>query len=344
MKKRNLILPIACLLCAQLLQAQITLSTADMPVAGTIVNLGYPDSFDISILALDNANANQSWDFSNLLVNPGSEPTFYLNPAETPEGGQFPTASLASTYEVSDSSEYSYYLSNSNTFSTLGQAGGGSFLKFQQPLSSFSFPFGSTTIVDQITNLSGSSDGITVSGTAKTNVSVIGSGSVKTQLGTFPCLRVRRITEVNITVLFFSVLQRDTSWEWWTNSYKAPVFRYIQSFISAFGEDSFDAYSEILTSQTVATHTLNMSSTDMQISPNPTSGPINVAFTAPHNGKTTLQVVDATGALVYSSAPGAITAGEQQISIDFQDKPAGTYYICLRQAGKPIAIKQVVKN
>lgn len=344
MQKRNSILPIALLFCAHFLQAQITLKTSDMPVAGIVVNLSYPDSFDVSILTLGNANANQNWNFSNLIVNPGSEPTIYLNPAESGQGSQFPTASLASTSEVSDTADYSFYLSNSTEFSQMGQAGVGNLLTFSQPLKMFKFPFSSSTVIDQSANLSGTSDGLTVSGTAKTNVTVVGSGTVKTQLGTFPCLRVKRITELDITVLFFNVISRDTSWEWWTNSFKAPVLTYHQLYTSAFGEESFEAYSQILASQTVATHTANKPSTEMQVTPNPSSGPINVAFTAPNSGKTTLQVFDATGLLVYSVNSDAITPGEQQINIDLQGKPAGIYYICMHQSGKPIAIKQFVKN
>jgi hypothetical protein len=343
MQKRNSILPIALLFCAHFLQAQITLSTSDMPVSGTVINVSYPDTVDVSTLGLDNAGANQSWDFSNLVGFQG-DPSIYLNAADAPQFSLFPNASLASTYEVTDSSDYTYFLSNSTEFSQLGQAGSGSLVNFAQPFKSFKFPFTSSTIIDQITNVTGDSDGIPVSGTAKTNVSVVGSGTVKTALGTFPCLRVKRITELTATVLFFTITQRDTSWEWWTNSFKAPVFRYAQSYISAFGEESWEAYGEILASQTVATNSVRLPSTDLQVSPNPTAGPVNVTFTAPNSGRISLQVVDATGALVYSSAPGSITAGEQQISIDLQDKPAGIYYICLRQAGKPLAIKQVVKN
>ncbi|MEI6410371.1 MAG: T9SS type A sorting domain-containing protein [Bacteroidota bacterium] len=344
MKNKITIFLFAFLFASQFLQAQITLKTSDMPVAGTVINFSYPDSFDVSILGLGNANANQNWNLSNLTVPPGSQPTLYVNPSSTPQGNQFPNASLSSASELTDSSDYSYFLSNSNEFSQLGQAGVGSLLTFSQPFKMFKFPFGAGTVIDQSTNLSGNSDGYTISGTAKTNVSVVGSGTVKTPLGTFPCIRVKRITELNVNILVFNVIERDTVWEWWTNSHKAPVFSYHHIYTSSFGDETTDAYSEILSGEAVATHNLNAPSVDLQISPNPTSGPINVTFTALNNGKTTLQVVDATGALVYTAAPDAITTGDQQISLDLQDKPAGIYFICLRQAGKLIAIKQVVKN
>lgn len=343
MKKQLFLLALATLATAPFLRAQITLTNADMPTAGLDLTINYPDSFDVSILALDNSGSGQSWDFSNL-GGPYSDVTYYLSPAGTPGESEFPTASLASTYEVSDSADYIYLISNSNEYSSPGQYGPNNLIKYGQPLKLFKFPFTGSTTFDQTTSLNGASEDLTITGTVSTSVSVSGSGTVKTPLGTFPCLRVKRITEINASVLFFSIVQRDTSWEWWTNNFKSPVFRYEQVYTSFIGEESYDSYSELLTGQSVATHVGQNNEADLQVAPNPTTGSLNLTFTLNKPGKTQILVTDVAGKQVLDLNSGELSAGEQQFNINLQNQPAGIYYVCLRQNGKLPAIRQFVKQ
>lgn len=95
-----------------LLQAQITITTNQLPYAG----LGYVNANDTSFI-LPNftvGGANQTWNFSAVLTNDQQDTAGWTTAVGTPYTADFPTSNLASDNQTD--SIYSYYTSNANGF------------------------------------------------------------------------------------------------------------------------------------------------------------------------------------------------------------------------------------
>lgn len=344
--KHIFLLACLCLANALALNAQqVSLKTADMPSANTVIETA-PVVYDsVGNINLGNTGGPQTWNFSNIPLEPFSDFTYYLDTANTPYTGLFPSANLCSVYEFSDSAEYSYYLSAPAEFSQTGYADPANNVKFGQPLKLFQLPFAYNNTFNQNVSISGQSEGLTVSGTAKTTVKADAFGTVTTPLGAFPALRVYRITEISVTVLFFNIVQRDTAWEFWTNQFKSPLLTYHRAYFSALGEESYDQYADMLVAQTVsAKEPATAGKLDLHIAPNPVSDRASVRFNLPTAGNAELIAFDATGKIVRQESLGYATPGEQSVDLDLSGAAPGTYYVVLQQRGKMLGIKAVVKG
>lgn len=326
--------------------AQITLTSADMPSAGAVIYTDYLLTDSLDNINIGSAGANQNWNFSNAVLAGFPYPLFYITPAEAPQPNPIAGADLVATDEVSDSSDYEYFKKTSSLFATLGATTGGDKSTFGQPLKRFEFPATYLSTFNQSTTVAGSFDGISVTGTAKTAVKVDGYGNVTTDLGTFPCLRVQRINELSLTVFFFTVLQRDTTLEWWTNSYDAPVFSYIKGYADFAGDEEYYTEATILTQQTVAVaDPKSPNAPILELYPNPAvAGQSNLRFELSKSGKTELTVLDVQGKLVRQEFLGNLTPGEYTQVIDLNGANNGTYAVVLRQEGRLIGVRKLVKN
>lgn len=344
--KNKLLLAALALLNWQFLPAQIAFSSADMPATNTVIEESEVDSASLATANLGSAGANQTWNFSNLTVYPYPEYTYYHDTVQAPYLDMFPGANLTSTYENSDTAEYTFYLSNQQEFSQMGAADPTYYVKYDQPLQYFKFPFTYLTTINQSTGVSGESDGTGVFGTISTNAVADAYGTVTTPLGTFNCLRVKRITELNLTVFIFSVIQRDTVWEWWTKKYAAPVFSYDSYYSSFLGQEDSGSYGYLLTAQSVADKepVKTAAMVDLQLAPNPTSGATTLRFNLPGSGPAEIMVLNAEGKIVRQEQLGNRTPGPQTVDLDLSNAVSGSYYLMLRQRGKMLGIKQLVKN
>lgn len=338
----------AVLLCAAAvsLQAQITLTSSNMPAPGFTIWYDQiePDSFDLSDTG--NAGANQTWNFTGFPTINIPQPTYFLDLQSTPHPDEYPTAALASAFELSDTTDYTYWDLNSTVFAQLGTVSTTAQISYSQPFKAFQFPTTyQSTFTQTNVGISGTGEGFPISGTASTSVTVDAYGTVTTSLGTFPCLRVKRITELNVTILIFQAIQRDTSWEWWTASYKQPVFTYSRNYVSLLGEEEYGDFALVLTQQTTAAGEPDQRlSVDLRVQPNPVRDAATLAFTLSHSGETSLTIADAQGRIVRQEQMGALPVGEQRQTIDLSGVDAGTYFAILRQEGLLLGVKQLVKN
>ena len=333
-------------LLAQLLHGQITLTSGDMPTSTTIIQTSPLDSASLANLNIGNGGSNQTWNFGSLTVDPYSDFTYYYNSAQTPYASSFLGATLASTYEISDTAEYSYYKLNTTELSIMGSEDPTYMANYTPPFRVFNFPFTYQGSFNQSSTVSGSSDGISISGTYTTSVQADGYGNVTTVLGTFPCLRVKRINELNITVFIFNVIQRETTWEWWTKQFDAPVLTYDRYFTSAFGQDDSGETASLLTAQTVSDKqpVPTAENVNLTIAPNPSGDRSTLTFKLTNTGKTDITVVNTEGKVVRQGQLDNPIPGWQTYDLDLSDAGSGTYYVMLRQRGKVLSIKPLVKN
>ncbi|HNL39843.1 MAG TPA: hypothetical protein PKH43_11930 [Saprospiraceae bacterium] len=333
------------LLVAQASTAQITLTSANMPGAGLTFTSDEVESSFLSSLNIGAAGPNQTWNFSNAPTIDFPQPQYYLAPASTPFAASFPTSNLAFTDELSDTADYNYLLLNNSGMSQLGLAGGTGNLNLNPALKLFQLPFTYQNSFNSTSQASGTSEGLSVSGTYSTDVVADAYGTVTTQLGTFPCLRIKRISELNLTVLFFSVIQKDTTYEWWTTQYKSPVFSYTRNSTDVFGQLEYGSFANVLIEQAVPVSEPDASqSLALQAAPNPTTGASTISFELSRPGKTDLLVVDATGKTVANYALGTLGAGQYNQEVQLGSAPAGVYVAFLRQEGQLLGMKQLVKE
>jgi hypothetical protein len=329
------------------MNAQITITSADIPKPGALIKTDYVQEDYISGINIGNTGANQTWNFTGALTYGTPDELFYLLPSQAPQPNPIAGADLVSTDEVSDTAYYNYLKSTASVFAQIGSAGPGEKFTFGQPLKYLDLPSTYLSTFTQNTTVSGTSDGITISGTAKNSSKVDAYGTVTTALGTFPCLRVQRITELNLTILFFNVLSRDTTYEWWTNSYDAPVFTVTHTFTSSAGEEDFYIDAFALTQQTTAVQNPNApESAKMALFPNPSSAQAsNLNFQLTKSGKTEITILDMNGTLLRQESLGFLSPGEYNQSLDLGAAPSGTYVVMIRQDGKLFGLKQwVIKN
>lgn len=99
-----------------MLQAQITISTADLPKIGDTIVLA-ADTMPSGIVVGGSKGQGQHWDFS-MLNEHSTSPRFYMLPSETPYS--FPYSDLA--LKESDTS-YSFFEYNNDIYKMVGRAG-----------------------------------------------------------------------------------------------------------------------------------------------------------------------------------------------------------------------------
>ncbi len=333
------------------MNAQITLTSADIPKPGALIKTDYVQPEYINGINIGNPGANQSWNFTGALTYGTPDQLFYILPSQAPQPNPISGADLVSTNEVSASSSFNYLKSTASEYTQLGSAGLSEELTFGQPLKLLNLPTTYLTAFNQNTTVSSNSDGIAISGTVKTELKADAYGTVTTALGTFPSLRLQRITELNLFSVDpnvnVNVLSRDTAYEWWTNNYDAPVFTVTHSFSSFDGEEDFFIDAFALTQQTTAVDNAKApKSAKMALFPNPSSAqPSNLNFQLTKSGKIDITIFDINGVLLRQESLGFLSPGEYNQSLDLVAAPSGTYVVMVRQDGKLFGLKQwVIKN
>lgn len=323
----------------------ITLTSANMPTQNTVVVTDYLDNAYSDTMSIGPSGANQHWDFSQAVTTNFPDHQYYEAPDQTPHPAGFPGSNLASTYELSDTAEYNYYNLNANGFSQLGILGSGEQLTFSPALKIFDFPCTYQNSLNQVVAASGSLDGQQVVGQYKLQMNVDGYGTVKTSLGTFNCLRVKRISELNLSVFIFNIIQRDTTYEFWTNQYKAPVFTYDRYSTNYLGQVETGIEATVLTGQTTPTvEPAPSPASFIQISPNPVTDNTSLTLELKTTGKVEIVVADMNGKLVSTQNLGTLNPGRYQEQLETASWPAGVYMAMIRQNGKIAGIRKLVKE
>ncbi|MFT5168943.1 MAG: PKD repeat protein [Saprospiraceae bacterium] len=221
-------------------QAQITLTLADMPSAGD--SQSSVDVDDISNVSIGTAGSNQTYDFSDFS---GLDTTVsnFISPAGTPGVADFPSADLV----VEAEGDYTYIDISSSVLNFLGatvdtaSAGPPSYfsLVFNPSQKIFELP---TTYGTNFTDESGFSitidgsqagfDSIRILSSIVREIDYDGYGTITTPLGSFSGLREEVIsTSYDTTqILFFGTWQTfnttvatDTSYNWYSKLSKGPL-------------------------------------------------------------------------------------------------------------------------
>ena len=238
--KKHSILYILCFFIFFQLNAQITITEADMPAVGVV-----QATIDVNItpgISIGNSGANQTWDFSDF---EGIDTTIseYVSPVGTPGESSFPTATVASVFEGG----YAYLEINSNEALFLGSSADTSSnnsgqyfdLVFDPSETVFQLP---TTYLTSFEDESGFSitsagpgmglDSIRISISRIKQSTIDGWGTIITPNGSFNGLREESILNSFDTTeiyafgqwqVFMTDMNIDTIYYWYSKDSKGPL-------------------------------------------------------------------------------------------------------------------------
>lgn len=186
-------------------KAQITLTAASFPSIGDIY-ISHHDSITTTVTP-GSAGANQTWDFS-ALHNHYVDSTLVVDPATTPNGAQFPTATMAGL----NNGGYVYMTESATECDFIGVAGNfqgmTGVIHYITPsiIAKSGITYNSTYnyVNSWLLQMTGAqagypiADSVRVHNITHANVVVDGWGTVTTPLNSFPCLRKKQVDSTTI--------------------------------------------------------------------------------------------------------------------------------------------------
>jgi hypothetical protein len=342
MRAISLFFGIACSL--SVLNAQITITNSVVPNIGSNVIFDEVISTAVSSINVGPGGPNQVWNFATLPLSNFPDTLYYRALSEAPVQGLFPDAQFISTPELSDTSEFTYYKFTNTELALLGTSTGSDKITFSPPFKTLVFPTTATTTYTSNSTVSGAAMGFNFSGTAKGTAKVDGYGTITTPLGTFPCLRMTRTTAIDLTILFFTVTNRDTSVEFWTAAHPAPVLSVSSSYADFLGDVTFIRSATVLKGQTTGVQAAEDLTIETRMLPNPSSGVSTLETYLPTAGAVTLSIIDLRGSLVRHEHLGYTPPGRLQHAIDLSRQTPGSYLIVVRQDGRVHASTTLVRQ
>ena len=347
MKKIQIIL-LLCVSLGSTAFAQITLTLNNMPKAGITTFGAYDEASNLETARVGNAGVNQTWDFSNTLPTSASLVTMaYMNVGDTPYAADFPTANLASHFNLGGVDYgFFYLLADQNAYSTLGiKDGNGYFETYDRPAKSFVFPFSYLSTFDQSYTSAGYLDArTTIASTVRQHVEADAWGTVKTNLGMFPCLRVKRIQFDTVKISNFGTYtQRDTIFEWWTAQHREPVFTYVLSINKQpNGSISTSKSTTMLTRQLTAVNEPKAENNIHSAFPNPTNGLTSLLFEMKTAAIVDFLTYSLDGKLVAAKRGVFCPEGRNTQSLNLSSMQSGIYTTVLVSNGKQIGLQKIV--
>ena len=347
MKKIQIIL-LLCVFLGTTTFAQITLTLNNMPKAGMTTFGAYDDSTNLETARLGNAGVNQTWDFSNTLPTSASLVTAaYMNVGDTPYAADFPTANLAENINWGGVDYgFFYLLADQNAYSNLGiKDGNGYFDTYDRPAKVFVFPFSYLSTFDQSYTSAGYIDArTTIASTISLHVEADAWGTVKTNLGTFACLRIKRIIADTFAISNSGTFtQRDTIFEWWTAQHREPVFTYALSTAKQ-PNGSVQTYKSttMLTRQLTAVNEPKAENNIHSAFPNPTSGLTTLLFDMKTAAIVDFLTYSLDGKLVAAKRGVFCPEGRNTQSLNLSSMQSGIYRTVLVSIGKQIGLQKIV--
>lgn len=221
--------------------AQITLDNSDAPQIGDVF-INAHDTTNIDTLLSIATGEDVAWDFS-WIINDYQDTTTFVDPASTPNGATFPTATLAQYFQQN----YFYLLCDQNQMVALGGQFDTLTIPFEDPLTILVFPLSYNTIFSDTgildfrmaydTTISGVQiDSIRFKRIMVINDTVTGWGSLTTPAATYNDVLQLKAVETDIDTIFIHTTgffstwvtaqnSIDTSikWEWLTTNKRTDL-------------------------------------------------------------------------------------------------------------------------
>ncbi len=345
--------------------AQITITQTEMPVAGDTI-FEAEDTIPPVSLTIGSAGADQSWDFSSL-ESDEMDTTYFLDPAATPYGSDFPGSNLT-VFDISDSF-YVYINSTPTSVELLGFAGDifgtGSAISLvlDDPQTFLNFPTEyESTFTDHSSRsttlpnpgfLPQNFDSMRIVNNTTVVDTIDGWGTATTPMGDYDVLRQKTIEYKVDTMLardtltgwtpIDTTLDTSYSYSWLAKGVKLSV---VDVDMDSSGTNITGAkYS--MTPPPPPPSGIEKESpipAVMDVYPNPFAELTRVRFYLPKSGHTTIQVYDLLGQEARVLLDKSLPAGQHTAWFKATGLPSGVYLLKLSTPESAKTVKlQVVK-
>jgi len=323
--------------------AQMTLTSANNPVAGDIDGYAICDTNNIS---QGNSGANQSWSFLSLIRQDSTNINF-VSASSTPYSAQFPGSNLAST---NDNSNYSFFTTSASNMFVNGYAGPDQLISYTDPQLYLQYPFTYGSSFSDIFSANYIISGSSVKRTGTTTVSGDAWGTINLPVGSFSnSLRVKYIISTrdsaNIGIPVITVTNT-TSYVWFVPGRKFPVFEIVYSTISIngteFGNNKTVNYND---GSTIGISNISNEVPDgyslSQNYPNPFNPTTNLEFGISDLEFVSLKIFNTLGKEVATLVNEKLSAGTYKYSFDASELTSGIYFYTLK-AGEYSETKRMI--
>lgn len=324
--------------------AQITLTSANAPVARTGHRTRDVDTTAAKKLNVGAAAASQTWNFSSLALNP--VPAIlrtYATTTGAPSASSFPTATLIEREGLTNAQGINYHRINATEWVILGDVDStGQVNVNPDPQTIFKYPctynstFKDTFYVD---------DPDLGAIELKTVTTANAWGTIQTQLGTFNSLRLQRVSAATLSLFGIPVKIDIVATEWWTTQYTAPVLYHDRTVVTSAlipdtGADT--SYSAtILTAQTVGTQEVETNHI-ASVYPSPANSLMTLDIDVPSSSKIIAALISTGGQTIKTRNFGELQVGKQQVSFDVTDIPSGSYQVILMSDKGKLGTQKII--
>lgn len=345
-----------CLLVVQTSSAQVTITSTDFfGLIGEHQLVNEETSETGITVDVGSAGANQTWDFTSVVLSGESFSRTFSDPADTPFAAEFPAANFAFAASFSDTANvFQYLFVDTGGISELGdvvQFGDSTFIDFTTPPSVIDLPIAMNSTWSDVERDTVSFPPAQLIITDSSTTTADAWGTITTAIGTIDVLRLR-LDDISIsnTVLSGVVVSSDTTrticYEWISPS------QFIIASVESLDDETDPNFTQAQFVSLVGAITTGVEEDeiDREISildavyPNPTSSSVTVRFNA--SSDTDLAIFDLLGrrvrVLQTSSAPGLQTVTWDGKSESGKQVAPGVYFIRIQDDDRVEARRLVV--
>lgn len=308
------------------LGAQITYTAADGPKPGIKLETSYIlDLSGFDLQDYQKTGGNQQWDISGQAVDDYS--TQYIPVTNLPFVTSFPGSNMAYEEIPNPDSTYSMYQYNNSGLYLIGLYQQGTSIVFDKKVTIGKYPlqFGDNFQNDVIANFD--AGGFPAQLDMKTNSVVDAWGTMKTDEGSFPVIKMKTVQLVELSVLGIPFgSQTIISHNWMANGFADPVaslsFGEFEDDMGIVNDTSFVFLKD---QEVVANRDLAKRPVEFSLSPNPTVDVVTVDLKGMDYRTAVYTLVQQDGKIVAS---GNLN-GENNFQLNVADLQAGSYLFYL---------------
>ncbi len=330
MKKQFLLGLIICAAAATSI-AQPTLTAAtNNPVAGDVY---YGYSVDTAGVNKGAAGASITWDFSSVVRN-DSDTTSYFTCTATPYCDSFAGSNIV----MYDGSDYAYGITSSTGLELIGAYSSGTYVHLSNHNTVLKFPltYGTTYTDTFAAQLDIFGATMYLSGTSTFTCDAW--GTITTPFGTFNnALRVRHVEITKDSLDFMGMpdvnVSQTESYSWYVAGFHSPLMtiNYDTSGTGTLYVSDAKYYRGMMTT---AVKDIASKATTLNVYPNPATDNVTFGFDIIGTpAAINLVVCDATGRVVNTINGTNLKAGNNEVSINVNNLPAGMYIVRLQGEG-----------
>lgn len=307
-------------------QAQITYMAADGPKPG--IKLEHSYILDLSGFDLQDyvkTGANQQWDITGQQVE--NFETQYIGVNNLDFAKNFPGCNMALEELPNTDSTYGLYEYNANGLYLIGQYQQGASIVFDKKVTIGKYPLNFGDNFQNDVSASFDAGGFPAQLDLKSNSVVEAWGTMKTDEGTYPVIKLKTIQIAELSVLGIPFgSQTIISHNWLANGFAEPVasltFGEFEDDMGIVNDTSFVFLKD---QEIVANRDFHQAQPSFTISPNPSFDVVNIDLKGMHYGEARYSLIQPDGKTILSG----VLHGENQFALNVSNLPAANYLLYL---------------